>query len=45
VTPETFEISVLPGYWSIIAMIAIFCLLSLVPLIGYLKEKRRAKKS
>lgn len=40
-TPESVEISVLPGYWSIIAIIAIFCILLLVPLIGFLIEKRR----
>ena len=41
-TPETVEISILPGYWSIIAIIVIACILLCIPLFGFLAEKRKS---
>jgi len=41
-TPETVEISILPGYWSIIAIIVMTCILLCIPLFGFLIEKRKS---
>jgi hypothetical protein len=41
VEPESVAISILPGYWSIVAIIAMICILVCIPFVGFLLDSRR----
>jgi len=41
VEPESVAISILPGYWSIVAIIAMICILVCILIVGFVFDSRR----